>query len=522
MVRLTGLAAVVTLSACAADAQVVSRRDPAAVETSATSQTSLQPSATTDGPVGLASGTSTAPTSGLQLTCGGVRLPDDNTDLSALAPMGDDGERAWQDAAGQLGFNMRGNADWRILRRTPTGMQLIAAAEFGGQLTGTHFTIASFTATGDTWKPDALDNCVARWGVVGMLNVEWVVVDPSSRADPNSSQLHLLASNELSPCPVDGALVAPVELSTAVEETEDKVTVVVLTKLPEKAVSYCPTDAQPIVIELKQPLGTRTVLDSSFEPPLPLTLFRPGQKLYVTFADDAVLGWWDADAKVWVDSDATSPELPVAPGTEFSVVGLDGARPSIHAGAIGRDCEPAETWTVALNPAPERTQQTIAVNGDWPLLPRPVTNLSESSADYEGAVREYLAGRGLDNVPVSIHQVLRADIDADGTEETLITAVHPQPLQGLGAPAGFFSVVLLQRRVGSGMETLALFEDLHPQADDTFPSWEIDRVQAIGDLNGDGVMEVALAWNYYEGGGTNILDMASGSPQKVLSTSCGS
>jgi hypothetical protein len=35
-------------------------------------------------------------------------------------------------------------------------------------------------------------------------------------------------------------------------------------------------------------------------------------------------------------------------------------------------------------------------------------------------------------------------------------------------------------------------------------------------------MEVAVQWQYFEGGGVDIVDVASGTPQKVLTTGCGS
>jgi hypothetical protein len=82
--------------------------------------------------------------------------------------------------------------------------------------------------------------------------------------------------------------------------------------------------------------------------------------------------------------------------------------------------------------------------------------------------------------------------------------------------------VLLRRVVGAGVETTALFQDLHLQPDVDYPSMLTGRVMAVGDLNGDGTMEVAIEWHYFEGSGVDIIDLATGTPQKVLTTGCGS
>jgi len=121
-----------------------------------------------------------------------------------------------------------------------------------------------------------------------------------------------------------------------------------------------------------------------------------------------------------------------------------------------------------------------------------------------------------------VEQIVRVDLDGDGTDEVLVAARHPDTATSIGAEAGFYSVVLLRRVVGAGVETTVLFEDIHLEADVDFPSMQTGQVMAVGDLNGDGTMEVALQWQYFEGGGVDIFDVASGSPQKVLTTACGS
>jgi len=200
------------------------------------------------------------------------------------------------------------------------------------------------------------------------------------------------------------------------------------------------------------------------------------------------------------------------------VVALDGERPSVRAGTPRRDCE--STWTVAMED--DLDQQTIAVNANWPVLPRQPSTLSPANAAYAAEVSTYLAGRGLPGVPVHVDQIIRVDLDGDGTDEVLVSARHPDLDTSIGAKAGFYSIVLLRQVVGAAVETTALFEDLHLEADVETPTMSTGEVMSFGDLNGDDIMEIAIDTSYWEGGGVKVFDVASGTPEQVLTTDCGS
>jgi hypothetical protein len=473
-------------------------------------------SSTTQAPALVTSTTAVRTQDELQLVCDGIPLPGDDADLGSLPPMDADGEDAWAAAAAKYGVDMRLDHDWRILNRTATDMLFITETEYGDILSSRFFTIASFTRSGDSWSAGDMTNCGARWGAEGRLNVDVLEIDPAHRAASDSSVLHLVFGDDGWPCGSADAA------SALVQESAESVSIVVTVESATDPTALCPAGLTPITVQLDAPLGDRTVVDGSTESPRALTLFRPQQRLHVAFAGASVLGWWDADAEVWVDADTTSSALPVSPGTTFAVVALDGPRPDVRAGTVMRDCEPAQTWTVALDPAIDWGDQTLAVDADWPLLPRLPTTLSATIPDYADAVSAYLADNGLPDVPVLVEQVIRVDLDGDGTDEVLVTARHPDAGTSLGAQAGHHSVVLLRRVVGAGVETTALFQDLHLQPDVDYPSMLTGRVMAVGDLNGDGTMEVAIEWHYFEGSGVDIIDLATGTPQKVLTTGCGS
>ncbi len=453
----------------------------------------------------------------LQLVCNGIALPDNDPSLSGLEVAGSDGDAAWDAAAAKYGVDMRGDDQWRILSKTTDELHLIARATTDSQL-GDTFTLATFTRNGDTWAPGTLAWCPGKWGREGLLNVDSVEVDMSRRTPEDATSLELVVLDDSYPCGTGD----PDSIVPVVDETADTVSIVVLTEPSLDVSSGCPAEFVSITVALKSPLGDREVFDGSSRPGRPLMVLKPDQHLNVIMLGGSVAGWWDADNSAWVESNPVSPGIPLAPGTELQVASLDGPQPSVFAGTPMRDCEPLGTWTTSLEPVVDGGADTVAVDGIWPLLPRPVAVLSPTIPDYQRAVVEYLQQRGLTDVPVVVDQVIRTDLDGDGVDEVIVAAHHPDATTGLPAQAGYFSVVLLRRVVNGGVDTSALFEDLHAVADTDYPTMGIGNVSVIADLNGDGAMEIAINSSYFESGVTNVYDTTSNVPKKVLSAGCGS
>lgn len=513
------LVVAVLLAACGdADEPVVRVGADVSASTAEPATTSMAaPTSTSSGTTSIVPATSAPEVSPLRLVCDGVLLPGNDPSLPGLPVSGPDEDSGWDAAVAKYGVDLRGDLEWRVLNKTPDDLQLIADALPGGEPSGT-FTIATFTREGDGWAPGALSSCAARWGREGLLNVDTVEVDPSNRPSDDSTSLHLVVVDDRSPCGFGD----PGSAVALVDESTEFVSIVVLVEPAPADTQVCSGELVPITVALAGPLGERVVVDGSTVPARPLTVFRSEQRLNIVVVGSSVAGWWDADAAAWVDSEPVTPAIPLAPGTRLQVVSLRGAQAPVVAGSPVRDCEPAGTWTVSLEPQVDSSADTLGVDGTWPLLPRAVTVLSSSIPDYEQAVSEFLAQRGLVDVPVAVNQVIRVDLDGDAIDEVLVSAHHPDATNALPAQAGHFSVVLLRRIAGAEVDTVALFEDLHPAADTELPTMLIGGVSAIGDLNGDSMMEIAVKSRSFEGSNTDIYDTAGGAPSKVLSVSCSS
>ena len=86
-------------------------------------------------------------------------------------------------------------------------------------------------------------------------------------------------------------------------------------------------------------------------------------------------------------------------------------------------------------------------------------------------------------------------------------------------------MVLLLRVVAGKVETRLVEGEFHPKAyvrkGDNFDAPESYKVVATLDLDGDGKLEVVIAWRYYEGEGTTIYHCDPKKAEALLTVECG-
>ena len=275
---------------------------------------------------------------------------------------------------------------------------------------------------------------------------------------------------------------------------------------------------------------TTTLLPTTTLPPTttaaPASTLAPAGATAVVVTPVGTLGWWDGTK--WIDSDVTSPSIPVVAGTGFSVTGIESPLTIAVATGVQEDCEFIGSYTVGLDPALtfdwDRATSVVAVNATWNPVPRPpaVLDPATATADDLQVVQEQLTSAGIGSSPVAIAQLLRVDLDGDGTDETVITAEHPSLNLTEGPRAGWYSMVLLRSTVGGVPTTSVLATDVRTVDDDSYPSAVRYRVDAVADLNGDGRSEIVIGDREFEGAGASVTALdATGLPATVLSGGCG-
>lgn len=223
----------------------------------------------------------------------------------------------------------------------------------------------------------------------------------------------------------------------------------------------------------------------------------------------------------WLSAEAAAPSL--TEGQIYRLVGLhtiEGAASGSAAKSVGDPCEDTLSVTLVLPSAPQ--EPMIGVGAPtWPLQPRPVVSLPTDNPGYVDAVRHVLVGHGIPKPSVRLRQVIRTDLDGNGSDEVLIAAArYSSDPPDSAAESGDYAVVLLRQIVDGAVTTSALHEEYYKGArDDAAPA--AYEIAAIADLNGDGVMEVVVRGRYYEGEWADMFSYEGARFTKRLTCGCG-
>ncbi|MEO1064010.1 MAG: hypothetical protein AAFZ07_21530 [Actinomycetota bacterium] len=199
----------------------------------------------------------------LEVTCGDVRFDRLPPDPADLPPLDEDAQGALDRAAtGRAAqeFAFLADAVWRIAERSDERLVLLGVPVDDGD----GFVTASFQRVDGTWEIDGFGGCRVQVSAVGLGPAE-VELDPSRPPDPGSTELPVLIREQA--CASGQAPIGR-EIVPVVTETDRTVEIVVLVA-PVSGGAECPGNPwHPITVELESPLGDRTVLDGSTQPPV--------------------------------------------------------------------------------------------------------------------------------------------------------------------------------------------------------------------------------------------------------------
>ena len=207
-------------------------------------------------------------------------------------------------------------------------------------------------------------------------------------------------------------------------------------------------------------------------------------------------------------------------GLDYTVLGLGGAFSTARGEAVAEDC-PAQLATsevdVGVDLGAGGGPPPIAVAGVAEPRPRAIEQFGTDSEVYRRAAVDVGADLGA-TTPPTVTEVLRADLDGNGTDEVVVAAEHISDPEDLSPAVGDWSVVFLRRVVGNDVATDVLASSIVGGGGD-----RLDHIQVatLADLNGDGTMEVALDGRSSTGEWTSIhAGDGDGVPSEVLRAGC--
>ncbi|MGH9185831.1 MAG: hypothetical protein ACRD0U_08480 [Acidimicrobiales bacterium] len=257
---------------------------------------------------------------------------------------------------------------------------------------------------------------------------------------------------------------------------------------------------------------------------------RPGTELDEVLASETVvvsplgvLGWWDGER--WVQWHA-GIEVPLHGGEQYLTLTIAtrgaavGGAPQPASGegcGLGAELAPVVRLTGedgAVDNSPIGvTGPAVRLGGD-----QPGEELSGENAEYQALAREALASIGVDDGDPHLAQVVRTDIQSDGTDEALLVAEQVSP--GGGVP-GDYSALILQELVDGVVLTKVLHESIAEGSDETGQALvSTPRVAALVDINGDGSIELIVTYRLGESAATSVIDLPGSTAREVLTAEC--
>ena len=156
----------------------------------------------------------------------------------------------------------------------------------------------------------------------------------------------------------------------------------------------------------------------------------------------------------------------------------------------------------------------------WPLQPRPVVVITADIPGYQAAGEAAFADAPVDATLGEVEQIVLADLDGDGDEESLVVFEHVDPAAATGAPGDLAAVVAIDTATGASAAIEGNFVALDA-APDPPPITSRYRILDVADLNGDGLMEVVVHRWFFEGAAVVVFAYDGTTFTEALAAGCG-
>jgi hypothetical protein len=148
----------------------------------------------------------------------------------------------------------------------------------------------------------------------------------------------------------------------------------------------------------------------------------------------------------------------------------------------------------------------------WNPVPRFGKRIPFTDPAVQKIAADFLKSKKIKPVKMEVYQSMRVDLDGDGTEEIILTADYFVTEQTEAHFYSDHSFVLLRKIVNGQPQTILI--------DGDFTKKFILLVEAIADLNGDGILELVIGVDSEKGQLKRVYEFNKNIPAKVLELNC--
>ncbi|MGC4044533.1 MAG: hypothetical protein QM758_12130 [Armatimonas sp.] len=225
----------------------------------------------------------------------------------------------------------------------------------------------------------------------------------------------------------------------------------------------------------------------------------------------------------WVKAEQVVPQLKG--GESYQFYGFSGTPKTYTGSKPELDEASGAAYFIPFKGRPRAEKATfVGLGGSKRGQPRPIRSASTTQPAYLKAVSTVLAKNGIRTSRPNITRILRLDLDGKGEDSVLIEA------QSLNFPlmpdttatnrTNAYSLVMLRTMIRGRLETHVLAARFVKSNKDSNLVEQFTLAPPV-DLNGDGVFEIIVESQYYEGGGAMVFALQRGVPKEVLGASAG-
>lgn len=164
----------------------------------------------------------------------------------------------------------------------------------------------------------------------------------------------------------------------------------------------------------------------------------------------------------------------------------------------------------------------IAIRADWELFPRKHAEQNTDSEEYQVLVEGLLTEEGLSEPVTALRQIVTVDLDGDGSEEVLIAADNTSEVGFDRAKKGDNALLVLHRTVeGQPVDEIVDSHIVDREPLDDTPFLYTFTVETCADLDGDGILEVVVKAQRYEGTAYAVYKLTDDGLKRVAHNSAG-